>query len=239
MSLLPNKAEAAKRRRSPARVEELAVLPVFYKLKGRRVVLAGSSDAAAWKGELLAAAGAEVHIYGENLDEAFETVMARQGARFVHHARPWAADCFEGAVIAIADAETEGEAQAFYCAALAAGVAVNVIDKPAFCQFQFGSIVNRSPTVVSISTDGAAPIFGQAIRRRIETLLPPVIQDWARLAQSLRATVNKHLPMGPLRRRFWERFVDTAFAGGPAERAEAALLDFIHDSEAESGVGRV
>jgi uroporphyrin-III C-methyltransferase/precorrin-2 dehydrogenase/sirohydrochlorin ferrochelatase len=59
-------------------------------------------------------------------------------------------------------------------------VPVNVIDKPRYCQFQFGSIVNRSPVVVAISTDGAAPILAQAIRRRIETLLPPSLKSWAR-----------------------------------------------------------
>ena len=36
---------------------------------------------------------------------------------------------------------------------------VNVIDRPAFCDFAFGSIVNRSPLVIGISTDGAAPVF--------------------------------------------------------------------------------
>src|SRR3546814_1754511 len=35
---------------------------------------------------------------------------------------------------------------------------------------QFVAIVNRSPVVIGISTAGAAPVLGQAIRRRIETL---------------------------------------------------------------------
>ncbi len=60
-------------------------------------------------------------------------------------------------------------ASAFASAAHDASVPVNVVDKPAFCDFQFGSVVNRSPVVIGISTDGAAPILGQAIRRKIET----------------------------------------------------------------------
>ena len=58
---------------------------------------------------------------------------------------------------------------------------VRVAD-PAHGDFQFGSIVNRSPLVVAISTDGAAPVFGQAIRARIETLLPMGFQAWAAAA---------------------------------------------------------
>ncbi|MEM1039174.1 MAG: siroheme synthase CysG [Pseudomonadota bacterium] len=238
---LPSKprAVATLKRRRPERVGELAVLPVFYKLRGKKVVLAGGSDAAAWKGELLAASGAVVHVYAEELDPAFVEVMEAAPGCFVHHARPWAADCFEHAVIAIADAETDGEAQAFYCTARAAGVAVNVIDKPAFCEFQFGSIVNRSPAVVSISTDGAAPIFGQAIRRRIETVLPASVQEWARLAQRVRAQVNARLDFGAPRRQFWERFVNRAFSSDATAVSEQDVLADVeriaHAPDAKSG----
>jgi uroporphyrin-III C-methyltransferase/precorrin-2 dehydrogenase/sirohydrochlorin ferrochelatase len=38
----------------------LATLPVFLDLQGRRAIVAGGSAAAAWKAELLAAAGADV-----------------------------------------------------------------------------------------------------------------------------------------------------------------------------------
>ena len=36
----------------------LAVLPVFFDLRGKRVVVAGDGDGAVWKAELLAACGA-------------------------------------------------------------------------------------------------------------------------------------------------------------------------------------
>jgi uroporphyrin-III C-methyltransferase/precorrin-2 dehydrogenase/sirohydrochlorin ferrochelatase len=209
-------------------MEPLAKLPVFWNLTGKRVVLAGGSDAAAWKGELLCACGADVQVYAPQADlsQTFQTLLGQPRAegtgRFIHHDRPWATDIMQGAAIAIADCEDDAEAKAFFCAAVFAGVPVNVIDKPAFCQFQFGSIVNRSPVVVSISTDGAAPILAQAIRRRIETLLPPALKDWAALAQSVRDTVNRRLLPGAPRRAFWERFVDRAFAGNHAPEASAA-----------------
>ena len=52
--------------------------------------------------------------------------------------------------------------------------------------FQFGAIVNRSPLVVGISTDGAAPVLGQAIRSRIEALLPAGLARWAARAKAWR-----------------------------------------------------
>ena len=45
-------------------MEPLSRLPVFYALAGKRVVLAGGTPAAAWKAELLSAAGAEVWAGG-------------------------------------------------------------------------------------------------------------------------------------------------------------------------------
>ena len=64
---------------------------------------------------------------------------------------------------------------------------VNVIDKPAFCDFSFGAIVNRSPLVIGISTDGAAPVFGQAIRAKLEALIPRGFARWAEAARQWRA----------------------------------------------------
>lgn len=211
-----------------ARMAPLAKLPVFWALEGRRAVLAGGSDAAAWKAELLAACGAEVHVYAEEPSQTLQQLMKRGAEHprglFVHHPKRWTPGILEGAALAIADCEEEDEARAFYTAARSAGVPVNVIDKPAFCQFQFGSIVNRSPVVVSISTDGAAPILAQAIRRRIETLLPPSLKSWAALAQMIRDKVNARLSPGAPRRAFWESFVDRAFGAAPGPDIEADLF---------------
>ena len=45
------------------RMARLARLPVFFALADKRVVVAGGSAAAAWKAELLSAAGAQVDVY--------------------------------------------------------------------------------------------------------------------------------------------------------------------------------
>jgi uroporphyrin-III C-methyltransferase / precorrin-2 dehydrogenase / sirohydrochlorin ferrochelatase len=227
-------AEAAAPRMGP-----LAKLPVFLDLAGKRAILVGGGAAAAWKAELLTAAGADLHLYATELcDELAGLIETGPVAgRIVHHARPWSLDIFSGAAVAFADAHDNADAQAFYCAARAAGVPVNVIDNPRFCQFQTGAIVNRSPLVVAISTDGAAPILGQAIRRRIETLLPPSLAIWARLAKVVRGPMMARLPKGPLRRAFWERFADRAFGVAPTATEEAKLHALVETLA--TGVGHV
>ncbi|MBB3965320.1 siroheme synthase CysG [Rhizobium metallidurans] len=216
---------------SPARMEPLAKLPVFWALEGKRVVVAGGTDAAAWKAELLAACGAHVEIFAETLGDACTALLAGKlghpSASICHHQRDWQEADLDDAVLAIGDCDHDDEARRFFDAARAVGVPVNVIDKPDYCQFQFGSIVNRSPVVVSISTDGAAPILAQAIRRRIETLLPQALKGWAGLAQALRDGINERLAPGPQRRAFWEKFVDRAFSSSdtPEEGVGGLLLE--------------
>ncbi len=135
-------------------------------------------------------------------------------------ARRWSDEDFVGAALAILDAEDDAEAEAFRAAAQRAGTPVNVVDRPAFCDFSFGSIVNRSPLVVAISTDGAAPVFGQALRARIEAILPPSLKAWTEAARDWRLRIR---PLGwdfQRRRKFWERFADLALRAGepPARR---------------------
>ncbi len=206
----------------PERIAPLAKLPVFWSLADKHVVVAGGSDAAAWKAELLAACGARVEVYcaPHDVSETMQALIAE--GKVSLKPQPWAISVFEGASLALADCEGEDEARAFFCSARAAGVPVNVIDKPAFCQFQFGSIVNRSPVIVSISTDGAAPILAQAIRQRIETLLPAALKDWAQLARQVREAVNLRLAPGQPRRKFWESFVDRCMGTNRAPVANEA-----------------
>ena len=118
-----------------------------------------------------------------------------QGAIVVASPRHGTPQDFAGAAIAIGAFEDDGEAARFAAAARAAGVPVNVIDKPAFCDFSFGSIVNRSPLVIGISTDGAAPVFAQAIRAKLEALIPRGFARWADAARRWRAAVQGVRPV--------------------------------------------
>jgi uroporphyrin-III C-methyltransferase / precorrin-2 dehydrogenase / sirohydrochlorin ferrochelatase len=200
------------------RVGRLATLPVFLKLDGRPVLLAGGD---AWKAELLAAAGAVVHICEPRPSDALLVLAAESPERIRLHLRPWSVHDFALKAIAVGAIADDAEAKAFRCAAQAAGVPVNVVDKPAFCDFSFGSIVNRSPLVIGISTDGAAPVFGQTVRMKIETLLPLGLARWAAAAKSWRRRIEPLAFSFRLRRAFWERFCARAFASPDSAPAEA------------------
>ena len=100
---------------------------------------------------------------------------------------------------------------------------VNVIDRPAFSDFAFGAIVNRSPLVIGISTDGAAPVFAQAIRAKIEALMPKGFARWAEAARAWRPRVQALALSFRGRRSFWERFTARAIAAPDVAPTDADL----------------
>jgi uroporphyrin-III C-methyltransferase / precorrin-2 dehydrogenase / sirohydrochlorin ferrochelatase len=212
----------------PPRMDPLARLPVFFALDGRRAMIAGGTPGAAWKAELLSAAGAIVDVYAADASDEMQAVAIDppRGAIVIHR-REWTASDFAGSAIAVGACENETEAQRFSGAARAAGVPVNVVDKPKFCDFAFGAIVNRSPMVIGISTDGAAPVFGQAIRGKLEALIPRGFAQWAAAARRWRADVQVSGLSFNARRRFWQLFTERAVAypdSTPQEFDYAMLL---------------
>ena len=206
----------------PGRIGSLATLPVFLVLDGKRAVIAGGSAAAAWKAELLSAAGARVDVFAGKISAELRAVAADPpGGTIAVHERAWAADDLNGAAAAVGAFEEDVDAAAFAQAARAAAVPVNVIDRPAFCDFTFGAIVNRSPLVIGISTDGAAPVFAQAIRAKLEALLPRRFAAWAAAAQSWRAAVKASGLSYAARRKFWQRFTAHAMRHTDGEPSQA------------------
>ena len=208
-----------------SRMAPLSRLPAFFALEKKRVIVAGGSSAAAWKAELLSAAGAQVEVLAALPSEDMLTLASAppRGAIAVHR-RDWTPEDLQGAAIAVADCNNDEAAAQFSAAARAAGVPVNVIDRPAFCDFSFGAIVNRSPLVIGVSTEGASPVFGQAIRAKIEALIPKGFAHWAAAARSWRPRVKELALPFRGRRTFWERFAARAIAA-PDRAPDEADLD--------------
>ncbi len=217
----------------PGRMAPLARLPLFFDLHGKRAVVAGGSAAAAWKTELLTAAGVRVDVYAKEISDELRALLDGSPVEAIEvHRRSWTAADLTDAAIAIGAFDTDADGREFADTARKSGVPVNVIDRPAFCDFNFGGIVNRSPLVVGISTDGAAPVFAQAIRAKVEALLPQGFAIWTQAAQRWRAHL-KNLSAAA-RRRFWQRFADHALTHASTTPAEADFARLLATTKTES-----
>jgi uroporphyrin-III C-methyltransferase/precorrin-2 dehydrogenase/sirohydrochlorin ferrochelatase len=220
-------------------MQPLARLPIFLALEGRRVLVAGNAQAAAWKAELLSAAGARVDVFAPCPSEALQALAAQApGGAIALHVRPWQATDIAGTALAVGDFDEKDEAQRFASAARSAGVPVNVIDKPAYCDFAFGAIVNRSPLVIGISTDGAAPIFAQAIRAKLEAMIPQGFARWANAARRWRAAVQGSGLSPATRRAFWQLFTTHAVTHPDCEPQQRDLDVMLDRARAQAGAAQ-
>ena len=194
------------------RLEPLSILPVFIDLHGKRAIVIGSAGPAIWKAELLAKAGAKV--------ELISTSTSRELLEFVSNIKPpacltltiadWRNCDLSHAEMIVGDVG-ESEAEELFKQAKKHTSLVNIIDKTAYCTFQFGSIVNKSPLVIGISTTGAAPVLAQHVRSLFEATLPADIQSLAKRAARIRARVNEKLGASANRRKYWSAFFGKAF----------------------------
>ena len=235
-SISPNRVPVA----TPARIAPLPNLPLFHKIAGRTAVVAGASAGAVWKAELLSAAGANVLVLAGERADMFERLGQQPVAGPVTVlSRAWKAADLGGAALAVGDFEDREEALRFASAARAAGAPVNIIDQTELCDVQFGTIVNRAPVVLAISTDGAAPMLGQSIRARIESVLPLGLSAWGRAAREWRAGLKRSLDSFAERRRFWSGFVDRAWANIDRLPDESDREALIAGAATERSMGKV
>jgi uroporphyrin-III C-methyltransferase/precorrin-2 dehydrogenase/sirohydrochlorin ferrochelatase len=96
----------------------------------------------------------------------------------------------------------------------AKNIFVNVVDSPELCSFTMGSLVDRSPIAISISSAGAAPVLARIIRAKLESTIPNAYGKLASIAATFRDSVKAKFKNLEDRRYFWEK----VFSGVIAEK---------------------
>ncbi|MEJ8574386.1 siroheme synthase CysG [Microbaculum marinum] len=218
----------------------LKTFPVSTIVDGRRVVVAGNGEAASAKLRLLAKTSAEVHVFADSP----EPTLARtaESAGYPVHTRLPGADDFRGAALAFIATEIESVDRELGAMARAAGVTVNVVDRPELCDVLTPAFVDRAPVTIAISTEGAAPVLAGILRARIEEILTPGTGLLAGLAGELRGRVADLLPPGARRLAFWRSyFTDEGIAAaatrGSADvrRRAVRLMEAARSGDARTG----
>ncbi|WP_417514153.1 siroheme synthase CysG [Minwuia sp.] len=215
--------------------------PIFLKLAGQPVLVAGSGDAAIAKARLLLAADAQVTIVAE--DPASDILEWSASGRIdLRHRQFHTSDLDDVKLIVVAMEDASGDRQIAE-AARRAGVTVNVVDRPALSDFTMPAIVERGPITVAISSGGAAPVLSRQVRGLIETALPKNLGALAGFIDRFRGAVKATLPTATQRRKFWDRFLSSPVArkvlSGDETDARQDMLAFINRSAAGEVTGRV
>ena len=172
-------------------------LPLFHRIRGRRVVVVGEGDMGEAKARLVERAG------GVPCSEAE-----------AHHA--------DLAFIALEDAR---EAVAVHRRLKARGLLVNVADRPELCDFTTPSILDREPVLVAVSTSGASAGLAKHLRLRLERLLPQGLGVLASRLAASRDAMRARFPAGDERRRAVDAALAEGGILDPFDPASARRVD--------------
>lgn len=162
-------------------------LPLYHRIAGQPVVVLGEGEAAEPKRRLVERAGGIVlNDLATGIDH---------GARLAFIAHEDAAMCESDAI-----------------RARGAGLLVNVVDRPALCDFTVPSLLERGPVLIAVGTSGASAGLAKHVRLRLEALLPSGLGALASALEAARGAIRARFP-DPANRR---RALDTALGEGGA-----------------------
>lgn len=185
-------------------------LPVFMRVQGQRCLVVGGGAVATRKAALLVRAGGSVHVVAPDVVSDLRELALRSGGA-VRQAAFDESD-LDGAAVVIAATDDHELNARVSSGARQRRTPVNAVDAPDLCTFVFPSIIDRSPLLVAISSEGKSPVLARLLRARLETLIPAAYGRLATIAGDFREQVKKALPSINDRRGFWEKHLQGNFA---------------------------
>ena len=179
------------------------IFPISLKLQQQRCLIVGGGHIAYRKAGLLQKAGAIIDVVAPDIDAALlELVQQSQGQ--------YEAAAFNTEIplrqyrLVIAATDDAAINRQVFEACEAENVLVNSVDDPPHCRFMVPAIVDRSPLLISVATNGASPVLSRQIRTQLETSIPHGMGKLADFSGQWRAAVKAKIQNPDERRIFWE-----------------------------------
>ncbi|MDP1776396.1 MAG: siroheme synthase CysG, partial [Moraxellaceae bacterium] len=209
----------------------METLPLGFRLRDRSCLIVGGGEIARRKADLVIRAGAIVTVIAPEIDTDVAKMVTE--ARGQLKQRPWQADDILDHDLVIAATDDEPLNAAISAACFSQHTPVNVVDAPDLCSVIFPAIVDRSPLIVSVSSNGAAPVLARQLRARLETLIPEGYGRLAAFMREGRPLAKQQLADTRTRRLFWEAVlasnIPQMIYDDKAEQAKVALTAMLKD----------
>lgn len=219
----------------------MQALPIFFNIAQRPCIVIGGGEVAMRKVVMLRKAQGNVTVIAPALGHELQAMLAIGEIQYL--AASFSPDQLTGACLVIAATDDAAVNEAVSVAARRLNIPVNVVDAPALCTFTMGSIIDRSPVVIAVSSEGNAPVLARHIRSKIETMLPAAYGRIAGLAGEFREQVKARFSSIQARRRFWEDILNGPFVervlSGQEQAARDLLAQSINSADDASPQGEV
>ena len=180
----------------------LSKLPIFLDLKGRHCLMIGNGDALIAKARLLISCGAIIDLICNEPSPSLQKWINEGKIR--HLSSRFHSGLLDSQALVILSGCDLELARHVHQLGRARNIPCNMVDEPDLCDFFIPAIVNRSPVIAAVSTDGTAPVLAREIRNRLEQELPQGVGKLARIAGEFRDQVARMLNSHARKRAFWE-----------------------------------
>jgi precorrin-2 dehydrogenase / sirohydrochlorin ferrochelatase len=200
--------------------------PVFLiGLEKRRCVVIGGTHEGERKVSQLLDADADVTLIANTITDPLRALVAQKRIRWV--ARDYQPGDLKDAFLVIAEKGDATTNALIYEEATVNSALVNVMDDVDHCNFVAGSVMQRGPLTIAISTNGCAPALAVRLRERFESQIGDEYGMFLELVRDLREPLAARYPNFGERRAVWYRLVD----GG--------VIDLLREGDCREAVQRI
>ncbi|ACJ41730.2 uroporphyrinogen-III C-methyltransferase [Acinetobacter baumannii] len=179
------------------------IFPISLKLQQQRCLIVGGGHIALRKATLLAKAGAIIDVVAPAIeDQLLQLIKTTGGEPFIEaFAEKFLSTPYRLVIAATNDAEVN---KTVFEQCEARNLLVNSVDDIPHCRFMVPAIIDRSPLIVSVASNGTSPVLSRQIRTQLETSIPHGMGKLAEFSGKWRNQVKEKISNPDERRIFWE-----------------------------------
>ena len=181
----------------------MEIFPISLKLQQQPCLIVGGGRIAYRKAVLLAKAGAILHVIAPVIEPDLLTLVQQTQGQYIAAAFKTQVNVRDYRLVIAATNDAVVNQQVFE-ACEAEKVLVNSVDDPPHCRFMVPAIIDRSPLIISVASNGTSPVLSRQIRTQLETLIPHGMGKLAEFSGKWRTTVKQKITNPDERRIFWE-----------------------------------
>lgn len=186
------------------------IFPISLKLKQQPCLIVGGGSVAYRKACLFAKAGAVLNVIAPVIHpELKELVEKTQGKIHLREFLSEDLDIPYRLVVAATDNPQVNHQIFELCEAR--NILVNSVDDIPNCRFMVPAMIDRSPLIISVASNGTSPVLSRQIRTQLETSIPHEMGRLAHFSGQWRAKVKAKIPNPDERRIFWEELYASSF----------------------------
>jgi len=168
------------------------ILPISLKLQQQRCLIVGGGHIAYRKALLLVKAGAILDVIAPDIDDQLKRLIEQsKGSLQLKVFED--SDLNQAYRLVIAATNDAAVNQRVFEQAELRNLLVNSVDDIPNCRFMMPAIIDRSPLVISVASNGASPVLSRQLRTQIETLVPHGMGKLAEFSDSGVAALRPRL----------------------------------------------